>query len=110
VNPGGFAAHASSPSAALVAFCDELRTVLLDIASGARTFEDFRTEVEGFFHETSMAALRDWEEAVQEVRAGRVTADWLGTRPADSPLGVEVVPILQPKATDGREGEAAIAA
>lgn len=110
VNPGGFAAGGATPAAALSAFCEELRVVLFDIAAEARTFDELREEVERFFHETNEAALRDWEAAVREVREGRVSADWLGTRPADSPLTVEVTPIRQPKAENNEEGGAAIAA
>lgn len=110
VNPGGFAASGSSRGDALAVFCQELRAVLFDIAAGAGTFEGFKSEVEKFFHETSEMALREWEAAVQEVRAGKLDTDWLIQRPAESPLSVDVVLIRQPKATNNQEGEAAIAA
>lgn len=110
VNPGGFAAGGSTPAAALSAFCEELRIVLFDIASETGTFDEFREEVERFFHETNEAACQEWEEAVREVREGRVSPDWLGRRPADSPLSVEVSRIHQPKAVNNQEGGAAIAA
>lgn len=110
VNPGGFAAGGATPAAALSAFGEELRIVLFDIASEARTFDELREEVERFFHETNEVALQEWEEAVREVREGRLTVDWLGKRPADSPLTVEVSLIRQPKAVNNEEGGAAIAA
>ncbi|HET9228736.1 MAG TPA: hypothetical protein VFR31_18800 [Thermoanaerobaculia bacterium] len=110
VNPGGFAAQGDSRQEALSEFCSELRAVLFDIAADAGAYEEFRTSVEQFFQETNAAAAREWDEAVQEIRAGRVTADWLAQRPAESPLSVEVALIRQPQAGNNREGEAAIAA
>jgi hypothetical protein len=110
INPGGFAAAGDSRHEALAAFCTELKTILFDIASDALSFEEFRASVEQFFNETSVMALKEWEEAVQEVRAGKVESDWLVKRPAESPLGIEVVLVRQPQAGNDREGEAAIAA
>jgi hypothetical protein len=110
VNPGGFSAKGASPSEALAAFCDEHRVVLFDIASDARDFDAFKAEVESFFHDTNESALREWDAAVAEVREGRITADWLDKRLAESPRGVEVVRISQPKAANNQEGRAAIAA
>lgn len=110
VNPGGFAARGGDRGEALAAFGQELRAVLFDIAVDAQTFEAFKAEVEKFFHETSEPARQEWEEAVREVRAGKVEADWLKQRPAESPLSVDVVLIRQPKAANNQEGELAIAA
>jgi len=110
VNPGGFSASGGSRSEALAAFCQEFRVVLFDIAVDARSFEEFKAEVEKFFRETSQIALKDWENAVREVRAGKLEADWLVQRPADSPLAVDVVLVQKPKAANNQAGEAAIAA
>lgn len=110
VNPGGFAAKGTSPSEALAAFCEELRVVLFDIALDAPDFGSFKAEVERFFWETNQTALREWDSAVTEVRAGKVSADWLIKKPADSPRGVNVVLISQPQAANNQEGGAAIAA
>lgn len=110
VNPGGFAASGDSPNEALARFCDELRAILFDIVADVPTFEAFKEEVERFFHETSEPARVEWEQAVQEVRQGRVAADWLAKRPADTPLRLEVSRIERPQAANNQEGEAAIAA
>ena len=110
VNPGGFAAKGSSPSEALVAFAEELRLVLFDIAIEAVSFEDFKVAVEAFFNETNQTALREWEGALAEVRQGKLAADWLDRRPADTPLGIEVAMIRDPRAANNQEGVAAIAA
>jgi hypothetical protein len=63
---------------------------LFDIASDADSFEAFRREVEAFFDNAGETPLREWNEAVEDVRAGRLDADWLVRRPADSRLGVRV--------------------
>lgn len=110
INPGGFAASGESRGEALAQFCLAFQAVLFDIASEATRFEEFREEVEKFFGDTNATALREWEEAVQQVKAGKLNADWLKTRPAESQLEVEVVEVNQPAAINNELGEAALAA
>ena len=110
VNPGGFAASGKSPNEALAEFSTAFRAVLFDIASEATSFEELRAEVRKFFADTNVPALREWEEAVRQVRAGQVEAEWLSRRPAESKLGIEVVEVSQPAATNNELGEAALAA
>lgn len=110
VNPGGIAVRGDSLSDALAEFSSEFRVVLFDIAEGARSFEEFEAEVERFFRETSPTAASEWEAAVAEVRDGKVEANWIGKRPADTPLSIRVVAIQQPQASNNEEDEAAIAA
>lgn len=110
VNPGGFAANGGSPSEALAEFNSAFRSVLFDIAAEAPDFEEFRAEVERFFAETNEPVAREWAEAVAQVRAGQVTADWLDKRPADSKTGIEVVLIERPAAANNQLGEAVLAA
>lgn len=110
VNPGGIAARGDSPAEALAEFCSEYRVVLFDIVAEANSFSEFKSEVERFFNDTSRVAERDWKAALDAVRAGKVDADWLTRRSADSPLGIEVVLVQVPQAANNEEGEAAIAA
>jgi len=110
INPGGFAASGKSPNEALAEFGSAFRAVLFDIASDAGSFRDFHDEVKRFFEETNVPALRDWEEAVQRVKAGQLDADWLSKRPSDTKLGVEVVEVNRPAAANNELGEAALAA
>ncbi|HET9212865.1 MAG TPA: hypothetical protein VFR03_20835 [Thermoanaerobaculia bacterium] len=110
VNPGGFAARGKSPSEALAELGLAFRTILFDIASGARSFESFREEAQKFFAETSAPALQEWEEAVRQVRAGQLDADWLVKRPAETKLGIEVVEVSRPAAINNEVGDAALAA
>ncbi|HEX3553369.1 MAG TPA: hypothetical protein VIA62_09070 [Thermoanaerobaculia bacterium] len=110
INPGGFAANGESPSEALAELCSAFRAILFDIASDTESFGDFRATVQKFFDETNAPALREWEEAVQQVKAGKLNAEWLAKRPADTKLGVDVVEVRQPAATNNELGEAALAA
>lgn len=111
VNPGGLAANGQSANEALAQFCQDFLAVLFDIASDAKSFEGFRDEVKRFFNDTSRPALKEWEEAVLQVRAGEVDADWLTKRSAETAkLGVEVTLFNQPAATNNDLGEMALAA
>lgn len=110
INPGGLAASGSSANEALAQFCLDFLAVLFDIASDARNFDHFREQVQRFFNDTSEPALKDWEEAVQQVKAGQVDVDWLTKRPAETCLGVEVTLFSQPAATNNDLGEMALAA
>jgi len=110
INPGGFAANGKSPSEALAELCSTFRAILFDIAADTESFGDFRAAVQKFFDETNAPALREWDEAVQQVKAGKLNAEWLAKRPADTKLGVDVVEVRQPAATNNELGEAALAA
>ncbi len=111
VNPGGFAAKGQSPGEALAEFSSAFKAVLFDIASDATSFGSFRDEVQRFFDETNVTAAREWEEAVQRVRAGQLGApDWLNKRPAETRLGIEVTEVSRPAATNNEMSEAALAA
>lgn len=91
VNPGGIAASGSSPDDAHAAFRTRFQQVLSDFAAGASTIEDFRHEVERFFRETNEPTERDWTTAVEAVRAGRVSAEGIPQKPAESPRTVSVI-------------------
>jgi hypothetical protein len=110
INPGGFSAKGQSPSEALAELGSAFRAVLFDIASDARSFQEFHAEVQKFFEETNVPALRDWEEAVRRVKAGELDAEWLSKRPAETRLGIEVTEVKRPAATNNELAEAALAA
>jgi len=110
INPGGFAARGQSPSEALAEFCSAFRAVLFDIASDATSFQDFHDEVQRFFDDTNTAALRDWQEALERVRAEQIEVDWLNKKPAETRLGIEVTEVSRPAATNNELSEASLAA
>lgn len=75
VNPGGFSAIGASSADALEDFRRSYRAVLFDIASDASGFEEFERGVKEFYDGASPKVARAWEEAVQDVRAGRTDAE-----------------------------------
>lgn len=89
VNPGGMAGFGDTRDGALSDFRETYRKVLYDLAAEADTFEEFRTQVEHFVSEAS--DLDEWEEAVDDVRAGRLEAPEWPTAPAESAVRVTVL-------------------
>jgi hypothetical protein len=112
VNPGGIAAEGDSTNKALCALCASYHNVLLDIAEDAPSFESFKNAVERFFYDINMTALKEWEAAVLQVRAGKLTLDSMGKRPSESPIGIAVLPLDEGTARqeEGEVSDAAMAA
>jgi hypothetical protein len=105
VNPGGFTGTGHSPTEALEDFRKAYTAILYDIALEARTFRDFKSEVEALLANAGELPQREWEEAVQDVRTGRVRADWLGKRSAETPLGIRVAELKKPSAKQNKVEE-----
>jgi predicted RNase H-like HicB family nuclease len=107
VSPGGIAERGDSVSNALGALCKSYYEVLLDIAEGEDDFGSFKAAAERFFFDTNTTALRDWEEAVLQVRAGEVDLKDMGKRPSETQIGIQVVPLahqtLAPKKPEVHE-------
>ncbi len=107
VSPGGFAERGDSVPSALGALSKSYYEVLLDIAEGEEDFASFKAAAERFFFDTNMTALREWEEAVLQVRAGEVDLKDMGRRPSESYIGIQVVPLehqtLAPKKPEVHE-------
>ena len=95
VNPGGIAAGGGNAAEAQFEFRLAYKSVLFDIAAEAAGFDEFTVQVERFFRETNEPTAAEWEEAVAEVRQGRVNADWLTKRKAESRIGVDIVLLEQ---------------
>jgi hypothetical protein len=109
INPGGFDAEGKSHGEALTEFCSAFKAILFDIADEAQDFARFEAEVQRFFNDTNTTALREWEAALRQVRAGQLNADWLQKRSAETQLTVKVVEVRQPTATNNDLGVAALA-
>jgi len=111
VNPGGMAARGDSLASALKALCDSYHEVLLDIAEDESSFDGFKKAVERFFADTNMMAQEEWDEAVLQVRAGKLTMADMGKRPSESPIGITVLLLDKGKAKNEEEvSDAAMAA
>ena len=96
VNPGGLSAGGATAAEAQAEFRVIYRSVLFDAAAEATDFESFKIEIERFFSETNEPTKAEWDEAVQEVRNGKVSADWLSKGKAESRIGVDVVLLDHP--------------
>ncbi len=99
VNPGGLASGGPDKAEAYQDFRQDYTAVLYDLAEDAKNFKAFKRLVEEFFEETNLPTEAEWQEAVQEVRAGKVDAP-LPRRSADSELTVEVRRQRRPRASD----------
>lgn len=110
VNPGGLAAGGSTAPEALSEFRKDYRLVLFDIATEAASFEDFERAVSEFFNAINKPTALEWEEAVVEVRSGRVDADWLPKRRAETRLYVEVAKLDHPVPSENVPDETELAA
>jgi hypothetical protein len=107
INPGGFVATGSSVADALQDFRKAYSAILFDIAVDASSFEDFKDQVESFFNASTETSEREWENAVQDLREGRTSAEWLNRRSADSPRTIGVFRIDTPSAKENAVDEGA---
>jgi hypothetical protein len=110
VNPGGVAAGGDSAAAAQSEFRTRYKFVLFDFAAEAASFEDFRREVERFLNQTNEENEAAWKQAVAGVRSGRVSADWLPRKKAESQIAVHVTLIENPDPSVNEPDEAELAA
>ena len=94
VEPGDLAAGGTTFNEAQCEFRKTFTAILFDIAEEAKDFKSFRAEVGRFFKGRNRPTEEEWQAAVLEVRAGKITAaaisEGLPTEPADSPRSVEV--------------------
>lgn len=111
VNPGGLAGRGETEHEAMADFREGYRSVLYDIAEDAATFIEFKSEVEAFFDETNRRLEAEWTTAVEDVKADRISADWLQKQSADdTPRQVRVVLLQNPDARDNELDKTAMAA
>jgi hypothetical protein len=99
VNPGGIAGSGETTAEAQADFRQRYKSVLFDFASVSQGFEDFEKSVQKFFAEVNEPTEEEWNAAVQDVRAGKVEADWLAKGRAESKRQVKVRLIDQPQAS-----------
>lgn len=108
VNPGDLAESGGTSTEAYAAFRKAFSEVLQDIAVSVKDLHAFKAEVHEFFT-PNVVRQAQWDSAVKDVKAGRVTAE-LTRLPADSPRGVDVKVIgkaPQPMALDPQQMELA---
>ena len=74
VNPGALAVGAPTLAAANAELRNSLTRVFIDFAGSVPTFGEFSRLIEQFLDETDDESTREWEAALQEVRAGHMPA------------------------------------
>jgi len=72
VQPGGMAERGKDQSLTLRHFRATYRNVLLDIASDSEDFENFCKTADSFFKEIDEEDEREWNEARQKIKSGKM--------------------------------------
>lgn len=75
VSPGGFAASGDNQQLAAVAFRNEFRAVLYDIASSSENFAAFKGAIEKFLSDEQPSLMKQWNDAVEGVRSGDISLE-----------------------------------
>lgn len=75
VNPGAIAETGATLAEAHAALSRAFRAYLLDVASESKNFAAFDKEVLRFFEQGDDKTRGEWDAAVLEVRAGRLSLD-----------------------------------
>lgn len=73
VNPGGMSVGGETLNEAVAELRETFKKVMFDIAADVESFEGFKAGVELFFNESDAETVREWKEARDAVRAGRLT-------------------------------------
>ena len=97
VNPGSLLGFGRTLNEAYQDFVESLRCTLIDCASDAANFEDFRQEVQDFFVTNDPQAETNWEAARDRARRGELPNDLaLRLERSDPDLGVDVRQVEAP--------------
>ncbi len=73
VNPGAISLGAATLNETLVELRSTLARVFIDFAEQTDGFDALKARIEEFFNETDPESEREWDSAVEAIRAGRVT-------------------------------------
>jgi hypothetical protein len=90
VNPGALAASGTTMTEAYVEFRKSFFRVLVDIATEAESFYDFRKAAKAFFDELNEPTYEEWEAARELVRAGQLDLKGIRHDPSPGPRRIEV--------------------
>lgn len=115
VQPGDLSAGGATFMEAYSEFRKAFTAILFDIAEEAKDFKMFKTEVGRFFSGINRPTEKEWQAAVLDVRAGKVTAEalpkGLPKKSAESRrfVAVKLLRVLKPK-NNVLESQMAVAA
>ena len=93
VNPGAISLGAATLNDTHAELRSTLAKVFIDFAEQTDNFDEFKACVEAFFNETDPDTQREWDEAVEAIRAGRVSGpDGVPRQDANAPRYIKVTP------------------
>jgi hypothetical protein len=84
VQPGGIAGGGSGLTEALNEFKKGYLSVLFDIATESKSFDEYKAALTQFFCEVNPANEDAWKGALQEVRQGKLALSGFGSAKAES--------------------------
>ena len=84
VNPGAVAGDGTTVDEALRNFLDNVRLNVFDISDRSKTFEEFEANIRAFFEAANASTEKQWIEAVQEVRSGKLELEGFRKEDGDS--------------------------
>ena len=97
VNPGSVLGFGRTLNEAYQEFVESLRCILIDCATDAANFEDFRWEVQDFFDTNDPRAETKWDAARDRARRGELPNDLaLRLERSDPGLGADVRQVRAP--------------
>jgi len=101
VRPGAMADFGVTPQEAFHNFGDRYKTLLFDMAEEATSFDNFKSEVEGFYAQPNRDEEARWTEAFKAIRSGMTVEppfDSLTKQsPENWPTGITVLPLHEEK-------------
>jgi hypothetical protein len=91
VNPGSAAASGKSLAEAYAEFRNTVMRVLFDMATEANSDPyAFRSAAQRFFDETNEPTEKEWKDAREEVRAGKVNIEGMRKETNEAPRRLEI--------------------
>jgi hypothetical protein len=102
VRPGAIADFGATPEEAFLKLQDRYKKLLFDLAEEAKTFNDFKAEVEAFYRQPNNEEEARWSEAWRAIKSGetKIIAPFKSldrASPDNWPTGVSIMPLHEMK-------------
>lgn len=102
VRPGAIADFGATPEEAFLKLQDRYKKLLFDLAEEAKTFNDFKAEVEAFYRQPNNEEESRWSEAWRAIKTGQTEIvdpfkSLDRASPDNWPTGVSVMPLHEMK-------------
>jgi hypothetical protein len=91
VNPSAISLGAKTLNETHAELRNTLARIFIDFTEQTANFEEFEARVQAFFNETDSETQREWDAAVEAVRAGRTAGpDGIPRKDAETPCFVKI--------------------